>query len=158
MIGNLLSRLRRAKHNYYIKGLVKKGLKIGKNSQIVDECFLDAAHCYLIDIQDNCTIAPKVSFIAHDASTYKFLGYSRIGNITVESNCFIGFGATILPGVTIGTNSIVAAGSVVTKSVPADSIVAGNPAKVISKTSEYLTRIKAEFRQLKSKEGKAFIK
>lgn len=145
MLSTLLRRLRRAKKNYYIKGLVKKGLKIGRNTQIVDECFFDAGHCFLVEIKDNCTIAPKVSFIAHDASTYKYLGYSRIGKITIHDNCFIGLGAIILPSVSIGPNSIVAAGSVVTKDVPENSVVAGNPAKVLLSTSDYLERIQSQF-------------
>ena len=52
--------------------------------------------------------------------------------IVLETNSWIGSNATILPGITIGENSVVAAGSVVTKDVPANTIVAGNPAKFMS--------------------------
>lgn len=143
MFGRFLDYLRDKKHNMYINNLIDRGLYLGKNTQIVDECFLDHSHCHLIRIEDNCTIAPKVSFLAHDASTFKFLGYSKIGKIHIQSNCFIGLGAIIMPNVTIGENCIVAAGSVVTKDVPSNSIVAGNPARVLTQTSEYLEKIEA---------------
>ncbi len=78
--------------------------------------------------------------MAHDASTMKELQYIKIGSITIEDNVFIGARALIMPGVTIGKNSIVAAGSIVTKTVPENSIVAGNPAKVITSKDEYLEK------------------
>jgi maltose O-acetyltransferase len=80
--------------------------------------------------------------IAHDASTKKSLGYTKIGRIQIKENCFIGDSSLILPGVTIGPNSIVGAGSVVTRDVPAGMIVAGNPTRVISSVEEYIKKIK----------------
>ncbi len=56
--------------------------------------------------------------------------------IVLKRNCWIGANSIILPGVTVGENSLVAAGSVVTKDVPADSVVAGVPARVIKKVTE----------------------
>lgn len=147
MLQLLLSKLRKFKRKSYLNGLIKKGLKIGSNSHIVDECFLDSAHCHLIEIKNNCTIAPKVAFIAHDASTNKLLKFSRAGKITVESDCFVGYGAIILPGVTIGAKSIVAAGSMVTKDVPENSVVAGNPARIISSTDAFLDNLRLELEQ-----------
>jgi acetyltransferase-like isoleucine patch superfamily enzyme len=56
--------------------------------------------------------------------------------IVLKRNCWIGANSVILPGVTVGENSVVAAGSVVTKDVPADTVVAGVPARVIKKVTE----------------------
>ena len=131
------------KRRMYIDKLIKKGLRIGKNVDIVDTFFLDPSHCFLIAIGDGCTICPNVRFLAHDASTKKNLGFTKIGKIEIEENCFIGDSAILLPGVTIGANSIVGAGAVVTRDVPPNVIVAGNPARQLFSIQEYLTRIEA---------------
>lgn len=85
--------------------------------------------------------------MAHDASTKKSLGYTKIGKISIGDNVFIGANSTILPGITIGNNSIVGANSVVTKDIPENVVVAGNPAHVICSLEEYLKKY-----QLKNKE------
>ena len=138
----LLNFLRKRRREEYINNLVKNGLKLGKNVEIVDTFFIDPSHCFLISIGDNCTLCPNVRLIAHDASTKKILGYTKIGRIDIGENCFIGDSAIILPGVTIGSNSIVGAGSVVTTNVPPGVVVAGNPAKMISSVEEYVKTIK----------------
>ena len=144
---SLLSKLYRSfetkKRKSYINGLKEKGLQLGSNVEIIDTFFFDPSHCFLISIGDNCTICPNVRLIAHDASTKKILGYTRIGKIAIKENCFIGDSALILPGVTIGPNSIVGAGAVVTKDVPPHTIAAGNPAKVLSSLDDYIEKIKA---------------
>lgn len=78
-------------------------------------------------------IAFEARILSHDM-TRSIRAHTRIGQ-----NCFIGGRALILPGVTIGDSCIVGAGSVVTKSVPAHSIVAGNPAKIIYSGVQLLT-------------------
>lgn len=124
-----------------ITNLIKKGLKFGKDIHIKDGVYIDPSHCFLISIGDNTTLAGNVRLIAHDASTKRFLGYTKIGKINIKENCFIGSAAVILPGVTIGPNSIIGAGSIVTKNVPPYKIAAGNPAKVISSVEEYIRKI-----------------
>jgi maltose O-acetyltransferase len=130
------------KKRRYIKLLMNRGLNVGKNVWFVDTFFLDPSHCYLISIGDNSTICPNVRMIAHDASTKKLLGYTKFGKIDIRENSFIGDSTVILPNVTIGPNSIVGAGSVVTKSIPANTVAAGNPAKPICSLEEYLVKIK----------------
>ena len=125
----------------YLKNLIRNGLKLGKDVNIIDTFFFDPSHCFLISIGDNCTICPNVRLIAHDASTKKFLGYTKIGKIDIRENCFIGDSVIILPRVTIGPNSIVGAGSIVTKDIPANTIATGNPARIISALDDYLLRI-----------------
>lgn len=65
----------------------------------------------------------------------------KVGNIEIFINCFIGANALIMHNVKIGPNAIAAAGSVVTKDVPENSIVGGNPAKVIGKFDEYAKKM-----------------
>ena len=64
-----------------------------------------------------------------------------VGPVIIQDNCFVGHGAIVLQGVTIGPNSIVAAGAVVTKDVPPGVVVGGNPARIICTTQELLQRV-----------------
>lgn len=138
---NFYYALERKKRDKYLGDLVSKGLTLGQNVDIVADYFFDPSHCFLISIGDNTTIAPNVRLIAHDASTKKIVGYAKMGRIDIKENCFIGDSVIVLPGVKIGPNSIVGSGAVVTKNVPPNSIVAGNPAKVIASVDEYIKKI-----------------
>ena len=61
----------------------------------------------------------------------------KFGRIDIRDNCVIGWGAIILPGVTIGPDSVIAAGSVVTRSIPPGVVAAGNPAKPVMTIQQY---------------------
>ena len=111
----------------------KLGIKIGKNSKIEKDVFIDPSFPWLVSIGNNVTIAPRTFILAHDGSTKKQIGYSKIGRVIIEDNVFIGANCTILPNVKIGQNSIIGAGSVVTKDIPENVLAVGNPAKVIKK-------------------------
>ena len=126
----------------YLEGLVNRGLRLGRNVEIIDTFFFDPSHCFLISIGDDCTICPNVRLIAHDASTKKHLGYTKIGMIDIGEKCFLGDSVIVLPGVKIGANSIIGAGAVVTHDIPEGSVAAGNPARVIMTTNEYLEKIR----------------
>lgn len=130
------------KKEKFLAKLINDGLNLGRNVNIVSDYFFDPSHCFLITIDDNCTLAPNVRLIAHDASTLQILGYTKIGKIHIKQNCFIGDSVIVLPNVTIGPNSIVGAGSVVTRDVPPNSIAVGNPAKVLMSVDEYKSKIK----------------
>lgn len=132
---------RQAKIKRYMAHLESKGLFIGHDTKILEPFFIDPDHCFLIRIEGNCTLAPNVRLIAHDASTKRCLGYTRIGRITIHEGCFIGDSTIILPNTSIGPNSIVGAGSVVNKSVPPGVVAAGNPVRVICALDEYIERI-----------------
>lgn len=139
-ISQIYHRLLKKKKKRYIESLVKKGLRLGDNVEIIADFFFDPSHCFLISIGDNCTICPNVRLIAHDASTKKKLGYTKIGKITIEENCFIGDSVIILPGVKIGASTIIGAGSIVTKDIPPNMLACGNPAMVISTEKDYLDK------------------
>lgn len=105
-------------------------IQIGKNVFINHACtFLDLGG---ITIEDNVLIGPKVNLITEnhplDPASRKSLD---LKSILVKRNAWIGAAATILPGVTIGENAVVAAGAVVTKDVPGNTIAGGIPAKII---------------------------
>lgn len=118
----------------------KNGLKIGKNLHCAPSVFIDPSHCFLISIGDNCTFTSKVHILAHDASTKAYLGYTKIGKVTIGNRVFLGVGTIVLPGVSIGDDVIIGAGSVVTKSIPPKEVWAGNPAKKVCSLEEYLSK------------------
>jgi acetyltransferase-like isoleucine patch superfamily enzyme len=100
-----------------------RGVKIGKNVWIGYQALLETSRPNLIQIGDNVIISVRATLIAH------FRGPS---GILIENDAFIGPGVIILPNVTIGQGSVVAAGSVVSASVPAMTVVQGNPARPIA--------------------------
>ena len=107
-----------------------KHTKIGKNVFINFNCtFLDLGG---ITIEDNVLIAPNVSLLSEGHPVSPENRHSLVPKpVHIKKNAWIGAGATILQGVTIGENAVVAAGAVVSKDVPANTIVGGIPAKVI---------------------------
>lgn len=107
-----------------------KHTKIGKNVFINFDCvFLDLGG---ITIENNVQIAPKVSLLSEGHPTSIADRHALIPKpIHIKKNAWIGANSTILQGVTIGENSVVAAGSVVSKDVPDNTIVGGVPAKFI---------------------------
>jgi acetyltransferase-like isoleucine patch superfamily enzyme len=105
-------------------------IQLGKNVFINHGCsFLDLGG---ITIEDDVLIGPKVNLITenHPIDPRKRKNLD-LKSIVIKKNVWIGANATILPGVTIGENSIVAAGAVVNKDVPSNVIVGGVPAKII---------------------------
>lgn len=107
---------------------------------------------YLVKIHDNVVIAADVNIIPHDIIHMVFNNEKKkkddymihMGCIEIMDNCFIGSHSVILEGTKIGPNAIVAAGAVVTKDVPKDAIVGGNPAKVIGSFKELKCRRKSD--------------
>ena len=132
--------LYRFRGEYTTEKLISMGMKVGKNFNRLCGVILDPAHCWLIEIGDNVTMAPRVHILCHDASTKNFLNYTKIGRVTIGNNVFIGAESVVLPGVTIGSNVIIGANSTVTHDVPDNSVVAGSPAKVICSLEEYLDK------------------
>lgn len=106
------------------------GMNIAPDVRISFKARLDKTNPRCVEIGAKTYIAFDAIILAHDYATRRHGG--QFGQKTrIGSNCFIGCAAIILPGVSIGDQVIVGAGSVVTKDVPAHSIVAGNPATVV---------------------------
>lgn len=140
IIKEILYRLR---GEYTTEKLVKMGLKVGKNFSRLHGVILDPSHCWLLTIGDNVTIAPRVHILCHDASTKTFLNYTKIGRVTIGDNVFIGAESVILPNVKVGNNVVIAANSTVTKDIPDNVVVGGNPARIICTMDEYLKKQRA---------------
>ena len=136
-IKELLYRLR---GEYTTEKLVSMGMTVGKDFKRLNGVILDPSHCWLIEIGDNVTMAPRVHILCHDASTKIFLGYTKIGRVTIGNNVFIGAESVVLPGVTIGNNVIIGANSTVTKDIPDNSVVVGSPARILCSLDEYLAK------------------
>lgn len=127
-----------------IEKLKKKGLVIGKNSSVLGGVDFDESHCWHVVIGDDVTLAPNVKILAHDASTKRHLGYTRIGKVQIGNRVFIGAASIILPGITIGDDVIIGAGSVVTHDVPSGTVVAGNPARIVGPLTAFLEKRRGE--------------
>lgn len=115
----------------------------GYNTTVGDNFFLNV-NCKLMDsgkitIGDNVFIAPNVCIITEEHAmdtAQRIQGLEYTHPVTIGDNVWICAGVIVLPGVTIGANSVIGAGSVVTKDIPPDSLAVGNPCKVIRKVNE----------------------
>ena len=130
----------RLRGEYTTEKLISMGMKVGQNFGRLNGVILDPSHCWLIEIGDNVTMAPRVHILCHDASTKQFLNYTKIGRVTIGNNVFIGAESVVLPGVTIGDNVIIGANSTVTHDIPSGMVAAGSPARVICTLEAYLAK------------------
>ncbi|WP_321921995.1 sugar O-acetyltransferase [Paraburkholderia guartelaensis] len=119
---------------FYTTGGVE--IRVGRNVFVNQNCtFYDLGG---LDIADDVMIGPNVSLITsgHPIEPSRRRDGVVAKPIVIERNVWIAAGATIIGGVTVGENSVVAAGSVVTKDVPPNTLVGGNPARVIRSIAE----------------------
>lgn len=127
-----------------------RGMRIGWHNRIYTREF--GTEPYLVRIGSHCTITAGVRFITHDGGAWVFREeiprLNAFGKIDIRDNCFIGAGAMILPNITIGPNAVVGAGSIVTRDVPPDTVVAGVPARRICALGEYRTKLVKEWESL----------
>ena len=133
----------------YSKFLRKKGVDIGENILFIKpkSINIDLTRPFMISIGCNSVIGANVTILTHDFSwgVIKNLTGEIMGNckaVVIEECVFIGWNTMILGGVTIGHHSIIGAGSVVTKNIPANEVWAGNPARKICTIDEYYQKNK----------------
>lgn len=132
----------RLRGEYTTEKLISRGMTVGDNFLRLNGVILDPDHCWLIEIGDNVTMAPRVHILCHDASTKNYLNYTKVGRVSIGNNVFIGAETVVLPNVTIGNNVIIGANSTVTHDIPDNSVAAGSPIRIICSTEEYLQKEK----------------
>ena len=118
------------------------GVKVGNNTLIADKRHWPS-DAYLISIGNNCAITKGVTIYTHGGGRLlrsSIPDFDSFGKVRIGNNCYIGAYSQIMPGVTIEDNVLVAAGSVVTKSVPSGYVVGGNPARIICSTASFIER------------------
>ncbi|MFA6450481.1 MAG: acyltransferase [bacterium] len=106
------------------------GVKIGRKVYIGFDCYIDPDFSELITIEDDVIISFRVIIVAHDRKR------EYAAPIEIKSEAFLGAGAIALPGVVIGSKSVVGAGAVVSRDVPDGATVVGNPAQIVKSSSE----------------------
>ena len=131
----------------YQNYLKRQGVKIGKGC-IIDKTANFGSEPWLIELEDNVRITRNVQFITHDGGlwTLRKLGLIdeklvKYGRIKIGKNSNISWNSIIMPGCEIGENCVVAAGAIVTKSIPENSVVGGIPAKKIEDINEYYCKV-----------------
>ena len=123
---------------YRPKIMRKMGCKVGKGCFIGDYVRIDLGHADMITVEDSVSIASGTRLLCHQrdftdyrvGDDYMKLGYI-VKPIVLKKGCLVGMESMVMPGVTIGEGAIVGAGSLVTHDIPAWTIAAGRPAKVL---------------------------
>lgn len=142
LIRKIVNRFRKKQTDFSsIEFLRSRGVRIGENVDIINSN-IEHCHSFLVTIGNNVTIT-NATILAHDASTKKFLGYSKVGRVDIGNDVFIGYGAIILPNTNIGNRVIVGAGTVVARDVPDNVVIGGNPFRILCSFDEYLERNRA---------------
>lgn len=130
-----------------IKYAKKIGVNMGENCHIYGKVYW-GSEPWIITLGENVYITDGVKFITHDGGTLLFRNIVSDLEITkpivVGNNVYFGNNAIIMPGVIIEDNVVIGAGAVVTKSVPANSVVVGVPARIVKSMDEYLEKLKRE--------------
>ncbi|HPO12302.1 MAG TPA: acyltransferase [Candidatus Hydrogenedentes bacterium] len=139
-IGRIIQKLklRYGSQKTVLRTLRVMGVRIGERCRVYTANF--GTEPWLIKIGDHVCISNDVTFVNHGLTfpfQEKYASLTAFGPIEIKDNCQIGVRATILPNVTIGPNAIVGACSVVASDVPPNTVVAGNPARVVCSLEEY---------------------
>ena len=138
------------------------GVIMGKLNRI-ESFFWSSAEPYLITIGNHCDLTEGSKIYTHGGARIargKYPNFDVFGKVALGDRVYVGSGAKIMPGVTIGDNVLIAAGSIVTKSIPSNVVVAGNPAKYICTVDEYIEKNRAyntDTKSLNTKDKKGFL-
>lgn len=125
------------------------GLKVGPRVFIGESVyFIDGFMGDLIDLEEEAVLSPKVVLVAMAVPGQSFLQrlypVSKIGKIRIKRGAWLGAGAVVLPGVTVGEGAIVGANAVVSKDIPDYEVWAGNPAVRLSNVTDLGHKIQVE--------------
>ena len=141
----IISRLSK-KNNNVIDEIKKRGGKVGKNVSIWSSK-IDIKWSFLLSIGDNVIIS-DARILLHDGSSALFCdGFSLVAQTSIGSNVFIGVDSIILPGVKIGNNVVVGAGTLVSKDIPDNSVVVGNPQRIIGTFEDFKAKRLSMFKE-----------
>ncbi len=128
-----------------LKECKRNGMKVGKGCNILSWKII--AEAYLIEIGDYVQITDGVHLFTHGGGwILRHYGrgisdYDSFGKVVIGNNVYIGNNACIMPGITIGNNVVIGAASVVTKNVPDNVVIAGNPARIINTIDNYCMKM-----------------
>lgn len=131
-------------HNNYMPG----NYKVGKGCEFLTTTVPFGSEPYLVEIGDNVRITSGVKFCTHDGGMWVLRHNGMLqnadffGKIKIEDNVHIGWDTIIMPGVTIGCNTVIGVGSIVTKDIPPNSVAVGVPCRVIKSIDEYYEKYK----------------
>ncbi len=118
-----------------------EGVIMGNHNLIMSK-FWDT-EAYLIKIGSYCQLTEESRIYTHGGALLareKYPQFDFFGKVELGDRVYVGAGARIMPGVTIGDNVLIASGSIVTKSIPSNVVVAGNPAKFVCTMDEYIEK------------------
>ena len=130
-----------------LRWLQRRGLQVGRDVYVDAFAAFDHGFPWLISIGDEAVISAGVRIVAHDGATKHWCDHIRVGRVDIGTRAYVGAHAVVLPGVRIGENAIVGAGSVVRSDVPAGSVVLGNPAVQVGSVEAFAARHRAALAQ-----------
>jgi maltose O-acetyltransferase len=136
-------RVWRVRVNRRLARLCENGMQLGADVWLPHSTWIDPDYCFLISIGDHCGFGEECLILAHDAQMDEFIDAARIGRVVIHSSCHFGSRTVVLPGVEIGPRTIVGANSVVSRSLPPDTVCAGTPARVVCSLEDYLAKHRA---------------
>jgi acetyltransferase-like isoleucine patch superfamily enzyme len=129
-----------------VRAARKLGVTVGEHCRLLGvSASTFGSEPYLVSLGDHVTVTAEVRFVTHDGGVWVFRSelpsVDVVAPIRIGSNVFIGLRAILLPGVTVGDNVVIAAGSVVTRSFGNDVVIGGVPARVIKPLAEYRSTV-----------------
>lgn len=110
---------------------------VGEHTIIHSPNCFDTIYPWLIEVGDYCLFSTEVKIVAHDSSTNRIHGTTKVGRVTIGDHVYLGQGVTVLCNVKIGSNVVVGAKSLVNRDLPSEGVYAGNPARLICTIEEF---------------------